>query len=147
MTIEIDQSGKIENTRVNTVIAFSDGIRKAILISAKDKRELQKVFRDAGKPLVFVYKTFALLVFLLIKDDLKNISQIIIDKEYPGWSFQIKDYLLQKIRKNRAFAKEDIHFTEIGKKSKAHSLAYRIYAGKEKSDKIIRVDDIIKLLL
>ena len=63
MRIEIDQSGKIENTNKNTIIAFSNNKFKSIFISAKDKREIQKFFRRIGKPRIFVYKTFAILIF------------------------------------------------------------------------------------
>ena len=54
MRIEIDQSGKIENTNKNTIIAFSNNKFKSIFISAKDKREIQKFFRRIGKPRIFV---------------------------------------------------------------------------------------------
>lgn len=53
MNIEIDQSGKIENTNKDTVIAFSDDTCGSILIKAVDKREIQKIFRDIGKSRIF----------------------------------------------------------------------------------------------
>lgn len=37
---KIDQSGRIEYTSHDTVIAFSNGIKKAILVKAKEKRIL-----------------------------------------------------------------------------------------------------------
>jgi len=97
MKIEIDQSGKIENTSKNTIIAFSDDISGSIFIKAKDKREIQKVFRQIGKSKVFIYKLFAILIFLLIKNHLKRLEEIIIDEEYPGKSALIKNFLLQKL--------------------------------------------------
>jgi len=63
MKIEIDQSGKIEDTSKNTIIAFSNGKFKSIFISAREKRELQKFFRRIGKPRIFVYRVFAILIF------------------------------------------------------------------------------------
>ena len=80
MKIEIDQSGKIENTSKDTVIAFSDGIRKAIRISSNDKREIQAIFRRIGKPRIFIYKLFAILIFLLIRDHLKELDEVVIDE-------------------------------------------------------------------
>lgn len=38
MQIEIDQSGKIEDTRKDTVLAFSNGKNYSILIPAEVKR-------------------------------------------------------------------------------------------------------------
>ena len=94
MNIEIDQSGKVENTSKNTIIAFSNDIFGSIFITAKDKREIQKIFRKIGKSRIFVYRLFSILIFLLIKDHLKRIDQIIIDEEYPGKENLIKNYLI-----------------------------------------------------
>ena len=99
MDIEIDQSIKIEQTDRDTAVAFSNHVSRCALIRAKDKQELQKIFRVAGKRRMFVYRVFAILVFLLIKDYLQKIDTITIDREYLGWEFQVKDYLLQEIRK------------------------------------------------
>lgn len=91
MRIEIDQSGKIEDTSKDTVIAFSDDSFGGIIIKARDKREIQKIFRKIGKRKIFIYRLFAILIFLLIKKHLKKISQMIVDFE-----------ICSKI-KNRAF--------------------------------------------
>ena len=148
MNIEIDQSGKIENTSKNTVVAFSNGKSKSISISAKDKREIQNFFRMAGKPRVFVYRLFAILIFLLIKDNLKKIDQITIDIEYPGWNHQIKDYLLSEIRKvNPNFSKNNIVFKSVGKKSEAHLIAYSTTQRKREPDLKIGSKDILKFIL
>ena len=65
MKIEVDQSIKIENTEKDTVVAFSNGVYGSIIISAKDKREIQEVFRKTGKRMIFAYKLFAILIFIL----------------------------------------------------------------------------------
>jgi len=148
MNIEIDQSGKIEDTSKNTVVAFSNGKSKSIFIGAKNKREIQKFFRMAEKPRVFVYRLFAILIFLLIKDDLKNIDRIIIDIEYPGWDHQIKDYLLFEIRKvNPKFSKNNIIFELVGKKSRAHLIAYGTTQRKREPDIKVGSKDILKFVL
>lgn len=46
--VEVDQSGKIERTQVNTALAFSDGIEASILILAVEKRECVKKLRQRG---------------------------------------------------------------------------------------------------
>jgi len=43
--VEVDQSGKIEDTRVATVVAFSDGIHRVVLVPAQVKRECSAVLR------------------------------------------------------------------------------------------------------
>lgn len=143
MQIEIDQSGKIEYTRVDTVVAFSNSKSKSILIKAVEKRRLQTVFREQKKGRVFVYKAFALLIYLLIKDDFDNITSIIIDQEYKGKASEIKTYLLRQIKKDgMSFTASHIHFLEIGKKSSAHFKAYDTARGKMKPNKIITAADL-----
>lgn len=65
MRIEIDQSGKIEDTSKHTFLAFSNTQHSVLKISAVEKRKLQKYFRDKGKAKIFIYLTFASLVILL----------------------------------------------------------------------------------
>lgn len=143
MQIEIDQSGKIENTSVNTVIAFSNSKRKSILITAKEKRKLQKAFREFNKSPLFVYKTFALLIYFLIKDDFNKIQSIIIDQEYPGKENEIKTYLFRQFKKDGInFSAKNIHFLEIGRKSRAHFCAYDTSRGKIVPRKIITAKNL-----
>lgn len=145
MRIEIDQSGKVENTSRNTVIAFSNSKFKSILIGAKNKKEIQKFFRRIGKPRIFIYKTFAILIFLLIKNNLKEINEIIVDEEYPGKSPLIKNFLFQEIKKvNSSFSKQNIAFHCIGKKSRAHFLAYGVATGKRRADMEIGAREILR---
>lgn len=148
MDIEVDQSGKIENTRVDTVVAFSDSKTKSILIPAKEKRRLQKIFREAGKSRVFVYRTFAILIFLLIKDDLKDIDYLTIDNEYPGQDMLIKNYLLQEIRRTRFILdKKAISFGRLTKKSPAHKEAYAVYKKNKEPNKVVTIKNTIKFVL
>lgn len=142
MHIKIDQSGKVEDTRVNTALAFSNGKRKTILIDRREKRELQKMFRQNNKGHIFIFKTFAILIFLLIKDDLMEIQYISIDLEYPGKDYLIKDYLLTMIREHRSFDKRDIVFTKIDRKTEAHELAINVYRGHIKPSNIVTKEDI-----
>lgn len=148
MIIEIDQSGKIENTSKNTIIAFSNNIFGSLLITGKDKREIQKIFRRVGKPKVFIYRLFAILIFILIKKHIKRIDQIIIDLEYPGKSNLIKNYLLQEIKKEQIeFLSGDISFKRIGKKSKAHYIAYGVAIGKKLPDRRVSVKEVLKFIV
>ena len=85
---------------------------------------------------MFIYKTFAVLIFLLIKDDVRTICRITIDIEYTGKEALIKDYLLQLLRKYRkGFNKENICFRRIGKKDDAHKVAIETFRGKRKADR------------
>lgn len=148
MNIEIDQSGKIENTNKDTVIAFSDDTSRSILIKARDKREIQKIFRKIGKSRIFVYKLFSILIFLLIKRQLRKIDQIFIDNEYPGWEYLIKDYLLREIRRIKPdFEPESISFKEVGKKSRAHYMTRNIIHKKRDPDLKVGVKEVFKYIV
>ena len=143
MKIEIDQSGKIENTHKPTVIGFSNTKNKTIIIFATEKQKLLRYFRKIGKQKVFIYIVFATLICLLLKNE-KNIDQIIIDKEYPGQEALIKNYLLSFFRKTgRDIDKGSISFRQIGKKSKAHQIVYQSYQHK-RSDAKVTAKDVLK---
>lgn len=144
MTYQIDQSGKVEDTKKLTVVAFADGKVKSLKISAVEKRKLVKIMRLLDYPKkTFIYKIFAGLVFLLLKDE--KIEQVMIDKEYPGHEAIIKDVLLRlfkKIGKRRP----EIMFNKISKKSPAHKAALEVFRGKRKPDIIIKAGDAMQLL-
>lgn len=149
MQIYIDQSGKIEYTNKDTVIAYANKKQKSLLIKAKDKRKIKEIFREAGKPYIFVYKTFAILIYLLIKKDLPKIQRIVIDKEYAGKEPLIKDFLLQIIRKKSKtlIDKEDIYFKQIGRKNNAHKKAINTYQGKDKADILVNCKNVLPYIL
>jgi hypothetical protein len=145
MKIEIDQSGKIENTNKLTVISYSNKINKSILITSKDKKSIQSVFRKIGQPKLFVYKLFAVAIFILIKDKIKQIDQIIIDKEYVGYENLIKDFICQIAQKDKTkIDRKNIHFKSIGRKSKAHEISINSFR-KKKADKRLSAKEFYNL--
>lgn len=143
--IYIDQSGKVEYTSKNTVVAFSNGKQKSILIKARDKREIQRFFREAGKPDIFVYKTFAILIYLLIADELKEITGVVIDTEYVGKEFLIKNFLMQIFQKRGiGFSPQNISFFHAGKKHLCHVAAIETYRKAKKPDVVINLAAVLK---
>ena len=68
MRVEIDQSGKVEDLATSTVVAFSNGIKGAVIISAGEKRlVIQKLHKsplskDEAAPIFF-----SILVFFWLK--------------------------------------------------------------------------------
>ena len=143
MRIEIDQSGKIENTNISTAIGFSNGKNKSIIISSREKIKLQKYFREIGKRRIYIYFTFAILIYLLIKSE-RKVEEIIIDTEYPGQGPLIKSYLIQFYKPNNKLDKSQIYFRQIGKKSNAHNVSIVAYRNK-RADIRIYAQDIMNL--
>ncbi len=135
MIIEIDQSGKIEETAKDTVIAFADNAKKttyrSILLPKREKRKLQRFFRDIGIPHSYNYQVFATLVFLIIRPYLHRLDRVIIDTEYPGKDILIRKLIVEKIRATyQSFDPTTVVFQQVGKGSLAHDRAYYTYTKK-----------------
>jgi len=143
MQIEIDQSGKIEYTRVDTVIAYSNHKSKSILIKAQEKRKLELLFKRKRKPRAYIYQVFAVLIYLLIKNDLQDMQSIIIDQEYQGKESDIKAFLFRLLKhESRRISAKHIHFVQIGKKSKAHLKAFDTYKKHIQPDIVVMASNI-----
>ncbi|MDP3698158.1 MAG: hypothetical protein Q8R47_01085 [Nanoarchaeota archaeon] len=116
----IDQSGKAEDTSMDTILAFSSNeIQYSIRISKKIK---QNIFTQCQKKhkTNLALRLFSYGLYLLLKEKVDKDSIVIIDDEYPGHGRDIKQYLVQHL----GLQKEQIKFTLIGKKDSAHKIAY-----------------------
>lgn len=143
MRIEIDQSGKVEDTSRKTVVAYADSNNKtkSVLISARTKRKIQEIYRTIGKSKLYVYYIFSTLLFYLTRDvDKKDL--IVIDLEYPGKDKIILD-ILNNIRKEYKLANLNVRFDRIGNKPKAHYAANLVFNNKKKANIILGVNNII----
>jgi hypothetical protein len=146
MKVEVDQSGKIEDTSKDTVLAFSNKIWAAIIIPAKVKRQIQEIFRRRGQPRIFVFRTFAAGVVLLIRNYQSQITDVQIDTEYPGNEAVIKDIIVRMLHDQR-IPEPNIYFRRIGKKSMAHHRAYAVAVGKLEAGRRIGLDDLVKIAI
>ncbi len=148
MHVEVDQSGKIEDTRVDTVLAFSDGMNYAILIPAKVKRIVTEQLRGRDKTKRGItLLLFSACLFLLLRDHLKQIERVTIDVEYLGKDADIRGNLLYHIyRHGLMLHKDQIAFRPLGKRSPAHTRALAIYRGEYKPNRRITTDELSELL-
>jgi hypothetical protein len=148
MRIEIDQSRRIEDTRVNTVLAFSNEISFSLLILAVDKRECLRRIRKRGETGKALYlKLFTAALFLLVKDFLDRLDSIIIDQEYEGKEKEIKGMLLNYIRMiEPSFPKDGIEVRRIGKGSRAHRKAIAVFRGEEKPNSRVKARRLLGLI-
>ncbi len=148
MQVQLDQSGKIGDTKVPTVLAFSNDESYSILIPAVVKREcvqfLRQRFRRPRQPYM---KLFAAVLFLLLKRHLSKIDTVVIDTEYIGHEGDVKEMLLEHIRRVMPIFSEDkITFRRVGKQSHAHYKAYETYTGRMRADRTIGSDELLSLL-
>lgn len=146
MVYQIDQSGKIEDTAKDTVVGISNGWSYTIKLRAKAKRQLQERCRANLQGRLFVYRTFAALIFLLIKNAKIILVDIVIDQEYPGKEKIIKDILLEFLRKNN-LPEPHISFARIGSRPKVHYLAYNVFTGKSQTNKMASLKELEKLVI
>lgn len=146
MRIEIDQSGKVEDTSRKTVVAYADSKNKtkSVLITARTKRKIQEIYRTVGKSKLFVYSTFSILLYFLTKNCNKG-DLIIIDLEYPGKDKIILD-MLNNIRDVYKLSILNIQFARIGNKPNAHYAANKVFNNKKKADQILGINDIIETI-
>lgn len=137
MRIEVDQSGKIERTQSNTVLAFSNDTEFAVIVLAVEKRECLRRWRQQGKSGKVLYpKLFVAALFLLLKNHLRQSSLVVIDPEYPGHEQDIRAQLLRHIRRHiPQFPADRIVFRQIGKQSRAHKKAPGVFRGLEPANR------------
>lgn len=143
MRYEVDQSGKIEDTNKLTIVAFANGKTRTLKISGVEKQKLIRSMRVLDHPKkTFIYKAFAGLVFLLLKN--QKVEEVVIDREYPGHEATIKVVLTQLFAK---FGKEkpEIGFAKITKKSPAHEIALETFRGRRKPDLVVKAKEVLKL--
>ena len=145
MHIEVDQSGKIGDTKVNTVLGFSNGISYAVVIPAQVKRNCVHYLRRynvSGDN--FYMRMFATGLYFLLKNKIKRYTRITIDIEYKGQETYIKEHLINLIRRSRQKIDPSlIQFKSIGKKSRAHGISLETFQRKRNTDLILYGDNIL----
>ena len=147
MQVEVDQSGKVGQTNKVTVLAFANGVQRSVLLPGTQKRKVLEVIKrrrpEWSSALVHVY-VFSVLVYLLIKDHTQKLSLVIIDREYLGHEGVIKNRILTLCRKRGLVVhKDQIVFANIGKKSPAHKLAWRVYNRLIDPDQVLSAHDVL----
>jgi hypothetical protein len=145
MKIEIDQSGKIEFTSQQTVIA--DSGRVTTCIYAKEKRYLKKHFRTLGKTSQFTITAFSALVALHVNfSDISN-GTYVIDSEYLGHENKIigliKTYCKKLGKDTRSIS---FQVKPVGKKSLSHLYAIETFRDMKRCTRCVTALDIIDLV-
>lgn len=140
---QIDQSGKIEKTDKDTVLALSNGSWDGIIVKAKTKRQVQEIFRRNGQIRNYILFTFSAILASLIKRNNK-IGQVLIDTEYMGKDAIIKNIVLEMLSGEKIIP--DIHFGFVGKESPSDVKASRITHKKEAAKKELSLKEILRLI-
>ena len=138
----------MNNLAKDTVLAFSNDVQHAIRIPAAVKRNLVRHLRQKGKSKTrAVILLFSAALFLLLRDTLERIDQIVIDVEYEGYEDEIKGWLLSHIYQlDPVFDKTRVRFQRVGKKSPAHRRALAVFRGQEPPDRVITEQVLLSTL-
>lgn len=144
--IEIDQSGKIEQTNFDTIIALTNGIKRTIFIKKSEKRLLESYFRKR-KLLTKFYPSliFSVLVAVLTIES-KVKTSVFIDTEYFGHNNFIKNNIEEILERFKLKNIPTIKFGFVGKESKSDYLASRVSRGKIKPDRIINANEVLSII-
>ena len=142
---EVDQSGRIEFTKEDTVLALSDGVAYTILIPSIVKRSCVRILRQRGlSGPTFYVQLFAVALFFLLRGQMEGHPRIAIDVEYEGKEAQIKEHLLNLLhREGIAVERDQIEFHHIGKKSQAHALALDTLRGRKEASRMLTEADLL----
>ncbi len=86
--------------------------------------------------------------FLLIRDDIHQLSLVTIDPEYKSEDKDIKRFLMNLFRRAGKPVEGDmLRFVRIGKKSRAHKLPLATLRGRIEADQAISAEDLPEQLV
>lgn len=141
MTVEVDQSGRVEDLSTGTAIAFANGKSSAVFINAGTKRKLivrlrrQSFIPAKDLPAII----FSVVLFMLIAEHAIDVLKI--DEEYTGKNEIIEETLKKLYVRSRRKRIPDVRFVRIGKRSRAHVLAWKVHRSKGRWPNIKKVSE------
>lgn len=146
MQVDVDQSGKIGQTNVDTVLAFANGESFALLIPRRVKQACLHELRRRGIAATDIYlRLFAVGLYYLLRQHISSMDLVILDQEYPGQEQKIKQRLFNLLRRNgQKIDSARLTFSNVGKESTAHRLAIEVYRKKRKADVVLTTEEILK---
>ena len=145
MTYQIDQSGKIEQTNIKTVLAITNDTYFTVALSALDKRLLEQIFKQLKRPKLFPFLVFSALLAILIKK-VQPKNKVVIDHEYSGRESLILERSIYYLTLLRQKPSPHLEFGHVGKLSKSHQLAHDVATGKKKNSYQASLKEIMRLI-
>lgn len=145
---QIDQSRKFEQTSGDTIIACANDVQCSIRIPASVKRDVIQTEIARGKSLKqIVIACFAAGIYLVMRECGSPDRRVVVDREYEGHERTIRAMIIRHFQKGDAQIKpEVIAFGTVGKSSAAHQLAWQIYRGRKKADRVINRGELLALI-
>ena len=148
-SVEVDISGRVEDTSTDTIFAFSNSDQYKLKLSKKVKRECILLLRKLGKHgKTFYLQIYCCGLYFLLKNSIDKVSLITLDEEYRGRDKDVKRITLGYFfRKNKDISPDKIRFELIGRKSPAHFAAFTCHQDRTKADGSITTLEILETIL
>lgn len=145
-SVEIDISGRVEDTSTDTVIALANGVNRSILIKKQIKRNCLDKLRKYGFFGDTIYlRIYVIGLFYLIKPIITKLGLIVLDEDFRGKERGVKEQLINLFRKYKIDFKEvSLLFKFIGKQSPAHKLAISCLRKNIKCDITLTENQVLK---
>lgn len=137
--VYIDLSAKAEQWTRPSAVAMSNEDCRVYMVSGKVKQRARRLIRERHGGKSDQYRLLAALVFLVVRDDLPAITQIVIDQDYAGQQAEatIKNLLLRLLRKEKTGVTAGmVRFAEL-RGSRADRLAKQVYDGERLPDRVV----------
>ena len=143
-------SGRIEETNRATAVGLANGLSFCVYISGAEKRKaiaiLKQRYPDRNVTLLHVF-IFTVILYYVLQPHIERLSLVTIDLEYTGHDALIKNRVLTLLRNaGLTIEKERLSIAQVGKKSSSHELAYGVYAGNKKPDRVLTAADVLVLI-
>ena len=145
MQIEVDQSGKIEQTNTDTIVALSNDISYTVRLHRKDKRVLKSYFRATHVQGRSRYRVFAAVVAILLAQ-VKPSTGILLDNEYKGHEHFIRQHIMQYVQLLGITQSIPLHIGTIRQGSAADLLAGKVGAGVMAPNYTVKIAEVLMLL-
>lgn len=150
MNADIDMSGRIEESNRATAVGLANGVSFCVYISGVEKRKaiaiLKQRYPDRDANLIHIF-VFTVLLYYVLQPHIERLSLVTIDLEYTGHDALIKNRVMTLLRNaGLSVEKEQLTIGRVGKKSPSHELAYGVYAGKKKPDRVLTAADVLVLI-
>lgn len=150
MHADIDMSGRIEETNRATALGLANGVSFCVYISGSDKQKviaiLKKRYPDSTITHIHVL-IFTVLLYYVLQPHIERFSLVTVDLEYTGHDSLIRNRVVTLLRNaGLSVEKDQLTIAQVGKKSPSHELAYGVYKGKKKADRVLTAADILVLI-
>jgi len=146
--VYVDLSAKVEQWERDSAVAACNDITRILLIPGRVKQQVrQMLIRQHTRSSVH-YRAFAVFIYLAIRDDLANIEQLVIDRDYSGANVEgvIKSLLLDLLHKDKPNLPNGfIRFENIAGQ-RADVFARECFQRKREADRMVRFEELEAIL-